>query len=283
MESHNNDDVFNDFEHKISNRKESIKNPVKEMSEEERLKFEHEEEKHALREKHKKEAKALEEKKSKEMLKHGEKPDKNIPSIEKIVYISIILIFVIYTIIDLSYIHGKSIENQQEITAVVTGVIEEENKTDEVKETVEEELVVEKTKEKEVEEVKEEPKVEEKKLSGVITFTIDEVYMAVDENDDDLGEISKVVFTIDNGKDKVLTPIVELFVYDSESKEDYETRRRGKYTYGAGINPGQKHIGSIDLKPKKFRNLDLEKNIRLVLNDTKDGFIDAVNKVEIIS
>jgi len=80
MENNDNDDVFNDFEHKITNKKEAVKSPEEKISEEERMKLEHQEEIHALKEKQKKESKVLEEKKSKEMLKHGIKPDKNIPN-----------------------------------------------------------------------------------------------------------------------------------------------------------------------------------------------------------
>ena len=135
--------------------------------------------------------------------------------------------------------------------------------------------------------IKEEPIVtttttlEEEELPGAIAISIDKIYTAV--TGDDLGEISKVVFTIDNGKDKVLKPIVNVYAWDEENKDPYETRSRGEYTYISGINPGDKHTGSIDLVPKTWVNLDLEKNIRLTLNDTEDGFITAVNQQIFIS
>ena len=93
----------------------------------------------------------------------------------------------------------------------------------------------------------------------------------------------KIVFTIDNGKNKVLTPYVEVFAYDEENKDPYETRKRGEYTYMMGIKPGDTHTGSIDLVPRTWANLDLKKNIRLTLNDTEDGFITAAYEEIFIS
>jgi len=121
-----------------------------------------------------------------------------------------------------------------------------------------------------------------KKLSGKIAFVIDKIYTEVSDTDSDLGYITKVVFTIDNGKDKALNPILHVFAYDSELDESWETRSRGKYT-GTSIKSGDEFTGTIDLSPKSFRNLDIKKTIRLTLNDTKAGFIKGINKEVTIS
>lgn len=115
-----------------------------------------------------------------------------------------------------------------------------------------------------------------------VGLTIDNIYTSVSENDDDFGYISKIVFTISNGENKVLTPIVNVYVYDSEMDESWETRSRGEYTYSGGIKPDDKHTASIDLSPRTFRNLDLEKNIRLILFDANKGFVASRNEVVLI-
>jgi hypothetical protein len=210
--------------------------------------------------------KALEEKKVKDMFKHGKIPSKNLAGVERITYIAIVVILLGYLVFDLSFLHGNDsvdVDVQQSITATV---VKEENKSVEPEETVEEEA-----------EEPQETAEEEVQLSGTISLTLDKVYSEVDDNDDELGEISKIVFTIENGKDKVLTPGVEVFIYDDNNKEDYETKSRGTYTFASGIASGKTQTGSIDISPKKFRDLDLKKYIRLTLNDTEEGFITAVN------
>ncbi len=133
-------------------------------------------------------------------------------------------------------------------------------------------------------EIEEEEVVEtEKNLSGVITLTMDKVITEVVDEDKDLGYITQVIFTIDNGKDKVLSPIVHVFAYDSELHESWETRSRGTYTYAAGISPGDQHTGIIIVSPKTFRNLDIDKIVRIEFNDTEQGFIAAKSKTVTIS
>ena len=59
----------------------------------------------------------------------------------------------------------------------------------------------------------------------------------------------------------------------------WETSKvRGQWTYNGGITPGYEQTGTVDITPKRFRNLYLEKHIRLTLNDTDGGFIKAVRK-----
>jgi len=123
----------------------------------------------------------------------------------------------------------------------------------------------------------------EKKLSGKITLTMDKVITEVVDEDKDLGYITQVIFTIDNGKDKVLSPIVHVFAYDSELHKSWETRSRGTYTYTAGISPGDQHTGIIIVSPKTFRNLDIDKIVRIEFNDTEQGFIAAKSKTVTIS
>ena len=199
----------------------------------------------------------------------GHPANRHSTNLERIAYIAVIVVLVAFITIDLSFYHGKnvSVETDQTITATTTAKVEN---------------ITEETTEELLEEVVEEPVEEEKVLSGKITFTIDKVYTEVPDEDRDFGYISKVVFTIDNGKDKVLKPVVDVYVYDSELHGSWETKSRGQYT-GIAIKPGDKQTGSIDLYPKTFANLDLEKNLRLVLNNNEDGSITAVNDKIIIS
>ena len=128
----------------------------------------------------------------------------------------------------------------------------------------------------------EEKLAEEEKLSGKIVLTLDKVDAEVDDADSDLGQINNVVFTIENGKDEDLNPVVDVYAYDSKIDPSWEITSRGQYK-GAAIKSGDKYSGSISLVPKTFRNLNIEKSIRLALNDTEDGFITAVNEEVSIS
>jgi len=266
MEISDNDDVFDDFDRKVSGKKEHPKKFSK-VHDDDKLNWKFRDERQALKDKFKKELRDLEVSKAKEEVKRGRIPTKNLGNIERITYIVIVIILLGYLVFDLSFLHGdktSEIDINQEITATV---VNDENKTVEPEVAPKEETVKEPVKE----EVKEEPK-----LSGIITFSIEKIYSEVDENNDDIGEISRITFVIENGVDDILNPIVNVYVYDDKSEEYYETRSRGEYTFPVGIAPGKTHTGSIDLSPKKYSNLNLKKKIRLVLNDTEDGFIKAI-------
>ena len=154
-----------------------------------------------MREKRKEEKEKLAEKKGEYSSKEGKAPG-SFATTERIASIAIIIVLVGFIVIDFSFYHGeKSNLDEGVITASVVG---EENKTDVVEEDTAKV-------EEEKEEVKEAVVEEEKKLSGKIGFVIEKVYTEVNEDEDDLGYINKITFTIDNGKDKVLTPIVEVF------------------------------------------------------------------------
>ncbi|MCH8328909.1 MAG: hypothetical protein IIB81_00780 [Nanoarchaeota archaeon] len=262
------DDIFEDFGDKVEDKPKSAKGEHSEekLSEEELLKVKYKKAEQELKEKHKKEKEVLEEKRKKEMI-HGEAPTKAFSNIEKIAYVAIILVLAVYIVIDLSFYHGEKTVDVED-QSITTAAVQEENKTDKIKEIVEEEV--------------EDTVEEEKELSGEITLSIDKIYTEVPDEDEDFGYITKVVFTIDNGKDKVLTPFVEAFAYDSENIEIYETKSRGYYTYPIGIKPGDNHTGIIDLVPTTWTHLDLKKHIRLVLNDTEDGYITSWNEEVLI-
>ncbi len=279
MEKSDVDDVFKDFHHKVENKKESKKMPQKELGEEEIITKDYQREKQALKEKYNKEMHVIKSKRVREDLKKGKIPH-NFSSNERIVYIAVILILAVFIIVDFSFIHGKSdSEDKKSAAAGTINVVsdtEEENKTVEKVEEVKEENPKEEVKEPVEEEVE-----EEMTLSGKITLTISRIDSKKD--DDDLGEISEITFTIDNGKNAVLYPVVNVYAYDTENKNDYETKSRGEYTFSPGIASGAIHTASISLTPKKWINLNLDKNIRLTLDDADGDLITAVNKVVTIS
>lgn len=292
---HDVDDIFKDFQIKVED-KEDKEHSAKEkgLSEEEHLKAKYQKAEQALKEQHrreresllekkrKKEEESLAEKRKKEMVHHETVPRKNSPNIEKVAYAAIIFVLAAYIVIDLYSYHdlmGDTAETNQAITAAAVKEDDNTTKAEETAKATEEETI----EEVPVENVLNESAVEEeKKLSGEIAFDVDNIYTDVIDEEDDLGYITKIVFTIDNGKDKVLTPIVNVYVYDSEMHESWETRSRGEYTYNGGISPGNSHTASIDLSPKSFRNLDIKKSVRLVLNSTEEGFIAAVNEKVLI-
>lgn len=282
------DDIFKDFEHKIkdkimdkmegshSDKKEAHKAHEKKLSEEERLKMKYHKAEESLKHKYEKEKEALEEKKRKEGHGHGEMPHGRATNLERSAYVAVILILVAYIGVDLSFYHGSSDVDAEEqaITAAVAAVQQEDEEGD-VGQAAEEKAVEE---EKTVEEVKEEKKV----LSGEIDIVIDNIYSDVSDKNDDLGYITKIIFTIENGKDKVLTPVVNVYAYDSKLHESWQERSRGEYI-GNSIEPGDKQTGVIDLTAKTFRNLDLEKNIKLTLDGSEGGFIKSVSEEVTIS
>ncbi len=264
----NTDDIFDDFEGKVEDREESYRRHH-EDNEKELLKKRYQEEIEALKYDYQEDMQSMQSRDTGEALNKDElKP--SLSKVERFTYIGIVIILLGYLITDLSFFHGgKDIGffGQQEIT---TSVVKEGNESGEVEEV-------------EQEKVEEEPEAEEPKLSGTISLAIDKIYAEVDDNDNDVGYISKVVFTINNGKNKVLTPVINVYVYDDVLDEMWETKSRGHYTYLDGINPGDEFTADIDLVPKTYRNLNLEKHIRVAMNDTEDGFIAAVNDAIIIS
>ncbi len=192
-------------------------------------------------------------------------------TLERGVLIGIIVLLAGFIVIDLSFcFHCGSKATSENIPIEVGGNVNgsDQNETEEVEEGAEEVI-----------EEEPEPVVdEEPELSGDITLKIDNIDKKLrDDLGEDKGEISSITFTIDNGKNDVLTPVVEVFIYDDESKDDYETKRRGHYTYAIGIAEGKTHTGTISVTPKIFADLDLVKHIRLTLNDTEGGYITAVN------
>ena len=92
------DDIFDDFESKVEGKEDTA--GEKEINEEELLKRKYQEAEQDLKEEHKKEKEALAEKRKKEMT-HGEAPTKSFPNIEKIAYMTIILVLAVYIVFDL--------------------------------------------------------------------------------------------------------------------------------------------------------------------------------------
>ena len=253
------DDIFKDFEYKVKGKKdvkEAPKQPVRQLVDDDE-----------------------EEKPKKQFVKQERLPPKQMPNYEKIAYIAIILVLAAYIAIDwTSYHNGDNTgESAKKISVKAVTNATEGNKTVTAKnETA---AIVNKSAEKTTNET---VKAEGKRLSGAITLNIDKIYTSLSKSINDTGYIDKVDFTIDNGKDKVLKPLVRVYAYDTEIDESWQTRSRGEYL-GVAIEPGSKYTGSIGLTPKTFKNLKISKNIRLNLNDTDAGFIAAVNEEVVIS
>ena len=276
------DDIFKDFEHKIKDKLESIHPDKKEdhkfhekkLSEEERLKTKYHKAEESLKHKYEKEKEALEKKENKERYGHEEMPHGRVANIERSAYVAVILILVAFIGVDLSFYHGSD-DVQAGEQAITAATVQPEDEDEDAGEGDEEKATEE---EKIVEEVKEEEKI----LTGKIDMVIDNIYTDVSDKNDDLGYISKIIFTIENGKDKVLMPVVHVYAYDSELHESWQERSRGEYI-GTSIEPGDRQTGVIELTAKVFRNLDLEKSLRLTLDDSEGGFIKSVSEEVTIS
>jgi len=262
------DDIFDDFDSKVRGREE-VHIRHHEDNEKEFLNKRYLDEMESLKHEYQEEMKTIEQRDTGETLSKGERKT-GLGKVERFTYIGILIILFGYLVTDLSFFHGEKgigLFGKQEIT---TSVVKEANQSVGVIEVVREKA--------------EEPEVEEgPKLSGTISLTIDKIYTEIDDNDNDIGYISKLVFTINNGENKVLTPLVNVFIYDDELDEIWETKIRGQFIYMDGIDPGGEFTADIDLVPKTYRNLNLKKHIRVALNDTEDGFVTAVNDAIIIS
>lgn len=272
------DDLFKDFEYKIEGKKEPKKS------------FDFAKKEPAKKEPEQKPEKKTWQQAERQVIEKQEARPKprSTSTIERIGYFAVILILIGYIGIDFKFYHTENddqIGSSKDITAKVINNTTKENKSAEIKvekiiETPKNETV--EKPEVEINKTTNETKAanETKKYSGTVTLTIDSIDYAATSNE--TGTISGVIFTINNDKDAVLKPVMDVFAYDEMDKL-WEVTSRGKYTYEAGINPGQKHTEAISLTPKTFRNLKLKKSIRLTLNDTSAGYITAVNTEIIIS
>jgi len=249
MEKGDVDDIFKDFEYTVEGKKE---HPIKTGIDEE------------LKERQRNVEKAFKEENVVEEIPRREPPNKSSSNLERYAYIGVIIVLAGFIAVDLSFYHPGDDTDIQTITAAAVKV---ENKTNITAE---------------VEEVKNVTVEVKKQLSGTISLDIENIYTEVVDEDRDVGYITKIVFTIDNGKDKALMPVVNIFAYDSELDPSWEVRSRGQYR-GVAIASGEKGTGSIDLVPRSFKDLSISKNIRLTLNDTKDGFITSINEKVTIS
>ena len=264
-------DIFKDYEYKVTGKKgvpEARREPVRQLEEEDEVK-----------EKYRKAESSLKEKKAKTSGRNDRSPLGSIANYERFAYVAVIVVLIAYIGIDLGFYHGSDTAKEEAVTAAAINMQSANktvNKSIESAENASEEIEQESTGNLTPEET-----AEEEKLSGKIVLTLDEVDAEVDDADSDLGQINKVFFTIENGKDKDLNPIVDVYAYDAEINPSWEITSRGQYK-GAAIKPGDKYRGSISLVPKTFRDLNIKKSIRLALNDTEDGFIKAVNEQVLI-
>ena len=259
-------DIFKDYEYKVTGKKgvpEARREPVRQLEEEDEVKERYRKAEHSLKEKKAKDT------------RNDRAPSKSVANYERFAYVAVIVVLIAYIGIDLGFYHDSNAAKEETVTAAAVNM-QSANKTlnksaesaGNASKVVKGETAGNKTGEK---------LAEDKKLSGKIMLRLDEIDSEMVDADGDLGQINKVVFTIENGKDKDLNPVVDVYAYDSELDPSWEIKSRGQYK-GAVIKHGDKYSGSISLVPKTFKNLDIKKSIRLTLNDTEDGFIKAVNE-----
>lgn len=115
-------------------------------------------------------------------------------------------------------------------------------------------------------------------LSGEVALLLGDIEFSVDENDDSIGYINQVNFRIDNQRNTTLKPLVNVYIYDDNTKDPWEKKSRGVYRFESGIKPGEAKAGYIDVSPKTFRELGLPKHLRIVLNSTTDKLLDYATK-----
>jgi len=195
-------------------------------------------------------------------------------SLERKALVGVIIILLAFIAIDMTFYHGsKTTETTDSSKPSVIGAAISENKENKTVKAAAE--VINKTEEAEKEEDKiaeEETKAEEEKeLSGKIEIMINKIH-SIKENDNK-GYINKVTFTIKNGKDKTLKPVVKVYAYDKINEDTWMEKERGEFVYSIGIVPGGEQAGSIDLYPRTFADMDIVKTVILKLFDEDDEVI----------
>ena len=271
------DDLFKDFEYKIEGKKEEPKKRLEFFKKDPEAKNEPEKKTWAQVE-----SPVIEQQEARPR-------PKSTAGIERLMYIAIIGVLISYISIDFAFYHTDNKAESDISKGITAGVVDnatKENKTQTTIKTeqIKNETTVQKPNE-EINKTSNETKItnetkaanETKKYSGTINLTIESVDAQVTNQSLDLGAINSITFTINNDKDKILKPLLNVFVYDSKMDKSWEVTSRGKYTYDLGIQPGENHTGIIDVTPKTFRNLNLSKSIRLTLNDTNAGYITVAN------
>ena len=204
--------------------------------------------------------------------KHDFSPKTAPNSLERKVLVGVIIILLAFIAIDLTFYHGsKTTKTADKAEPGIIGAVTVTNETKEENKTAK--AVVNETEEDKTTET-ENKTTEEKKLSGKIEIQINKIY-SIKENDNK-GYINKVSFTIKNGKDKILKPVVKVYAYDKNSEEPWMERDRGEFIYSIGIVPGGEQAGSVDLYPRTFADLDVLKTVVLKLFDEDDDVIASV-------
>ena len=103
------------------------------------------------------------------------------------------------------------------------------------------------------------------KLSGIVSLTIGEINK--EKVGDDLAYINSVTFTVENGKDKAIFPLVRVMAFDTKIEKEWSTLSRGEHKFVDGIKPGDKQSAVIGLTPRAFSNLELQKSVILILDE----------------
>lgn len=118
-----------------------------------------------------------------------------------------------------------------------------------------------------------------KKLVGIIGFSIEKIY--TQNLGEDTAKFERIVFTIDNQKDVVLHPKVELYIYDESTPDDVKYIKRAVWSYPR-IEPGEKRTAIIsDIKPSIVKDLNLTKTVELVLKDNSKKIKSIKQRVKI--
>ena len=113
-------------------------------------------------------------------------------------------------------------------------------------------------------------------LSGEIKITVDSIDK--EKIEDNLAKINRVTFTIENGKSKPIAPIVNLYIFDSNTIEAWSTTSRGEFISGQEIPSGAKQTGIIEPTTKMYSDLNLQKTLILKLNNTLDSELVTATK-----
>tara|TARA_Y100000310_G_C20699785_1_gene828627 strand:+ start:5413 stop:6168 length:756 start_codon:yes stop_codon:yes gene_type:complete len=188
-------------------------------------------------------------------------------TIERALFIGVIVVMALFITYDRVAVHPKLAEGGDSggITSLVTENIDAEVEELSASTTVAEEETTTTTVEEETTTTTIETTTTTvpADLSGDVT--IDLIDMDIDKNSDSVAKFNSVTFTIVNGLDESIQPVVDVFAFDDVMTDDWQTRSRGTYNEDQSVelDPGEEHSGSIILSPKTFSNLDEVKTVIL--------------------
>ena len=187
---------------------------------------------------------------------------------QKIILVGIIILLLAFIGYDRLFVHPKLSEAGEGITSLVTDVDKQEDSTTTT--TVSDETTTTTVIEETTTTTTTVPE-EVITLSGNVALSL--VDIKTEKTSNTTGQIQSITFTIENGLETSIIPVVNVFAYDDEIINEWEEISRGEYNSEESIeiDSGKNQTGSILLSPKSIADPDLIKTVVLKLKYSDDA------------